>query len=136
MAAAGTHGLQGAPPDYSTASDPQTLLWDIFTGLGIMAFAYGNTVLPGACDMFNTVPANPVAHRCVWHVQHSACKPCCPPAWVQRPATLHSCLLQWLLRLICCGRDNVLGMLCSTAGHLPAFHVTDSPRALMPDMHH
>ena len=47
--AAGTHGLQGSPPDYSIASDPQTLLWDIFNGLGIMAFAYGNTVLPGAC---------------------------------------------------------------------------------------
>ena len=40
-------GLQATPPDYSVATDPQTLLWNIFNGLGIMAFAYGNTVLPG-----------------------------------------------------------------------------------------
>ena len=39
------------PRDYSVASDPTQLLWNIFTGLGIMAFAYGNTVLPGATPM-------------------------------------------------------------------------------------
>ena len=107
MAAAGTHGLQGAPPDYSTANDPQTLLWDIFTGLGIMAFAYGNTVLPGACGMFNTAPANPVAHRpgCSALTYHTAylLAPVAPKV------------------LICCGRDNVVGMLCSTAGHFAGF---------------
>ena len=45
---AGTHNLQATPPDYSISDDPNTLLWNIFNGLGIMAFAYGNTVLPGA----------------------------------------------------------------------------------------
>ena len=36
------------PRDYSVPTDPTELLWSIFNGLGIMAFAYGNTVLPGA----------------------------------------------------------------------------------------
>ena len=37
-----------APPDYSLAADPADKLWNVFNGLGIMAFAYGNTVIPGA----------------------------------------------------------------------------------------
>jgi hypothetical protein len=33
-----------SPPDYSLAADPTDKLWNVFNGLGIMAFAYGNTV--------------------------------------------------------------------------------------------